>query len=459
MNLLLINPWITDVAAFDLWARPLGLLCWAARLRDGGARVAMIDCTDRAHPSLTGRTPPEKPFHTGKYRAEPFDFQPEPARRAGKPFRRYGISPEAFERELAACQESFEGPPDAILAGSRMTYWHHGVADAIARCRARWPETPIALGGVYATLCPEHAREHSGADAVFQGDAFEALPRWLNERASDAAPAMKTASPDPEAWPRPAYDLCHSRDALPLLTSVGCPFDCSYCASKLLAPRCRRRAPGSVYQELRDCHERWGTVDFAFYDDALLVEAPRYLEPFLDRVIEDEAPVRFHTPNGMHYWLIDPPLARKMKRAGFETVRLSLETIEPERLAAWGRRGDLAAFQRAVAALREAGFSREQVGVYVMAGMPGQTVDEVRQTLEAVSAAGAHPQLNEFSPIPGAREWERALELAGRQAREELLEDPLWQNNSLYYTRGEVFDVAEMQHLKRLAREARHAVG
>jgi hypothetical protein len=39
-----------------------------------------------------------------------------------------------------------------------MTYWYPGVVEAIARVRARFGAVPVVLGGVYATLCTDHAR-------------------------------------------------------------------------------------------------------------------------------------------------------------------------------------------------------------------------------------------------------------------------------------------------------------
>lgn len=42
-RLLLVNPWIHDFAAFDLWMRPLGFLELAAALRAQGHAVDYID--------------------------------------------------------------------------------------------------------------------------------------------------------------------------------------------------------------------------------------------------------------------------------------------------------------------------------------------------------------------------------------------------------------------------------
>jgi radical SAM superfamily enzyme YgiQ (UPF0313 family) len=450
-RLLLVNPWITDVAAFDLWAWPIGLLYWAERLRGWGFEVGLVDCTDRHHPGLEPYGKHPRAFGTGKYHAERIHPAPEPVQRADRPFRRYGYSLALFQAELQAFETHWGSPPDALLISSRMTYWYPGVQLAIQLLREQWPDRriPILLGGIYATLCPEHARATSGADLVLEGDAFDTLPAWLRERFPERASRIVPPDPDPETWPRPAFDLCHGHDALPLLTSIGCPHHCSYCASKKLAPVCRRRSPDSVFRELRDHHARWGTTDFAFYDDALLTHSEQFFEPLMDRVVESGLPVRFHTPNGVHYTRITPRLADKMIQAGVQTIRLSLETVSRERLASWNRPGDNAAFRHAVEALRGAGFERDQIGVYILAGVPGQTPDEIRDTIDLALTAGATPRLNEYSPIPQTREWPRALELSGP----EIEQEPLWQNNSLYYTRPEAFSRTAFEELRRYARQ------
>ena len=223
---------------------------------------------------------------------------------------------------------------------------------------------------------------------------------------------------------------------------------CSYCASRVLCDSFSRRPPEAVFEEIRDAHDQWGTGDFAFYDDALLVDSERYFEPLMRRVVEADLPVRFHMPNGIHYWMVTADLARLMRGAGVRTVRLSLESVDPAQLAAWGRAGAVDTFRRAVVALCEAGFSRREIGVYVMAGVPGQERDSVVRTMDAAWSAGALPRLNEFSPIPGSGEWERAVALSGGEVERE----PLWQNNSLYWVRGDGFPPEAMRDLKEKAR-------
>ena len=68
-NLLLINPYLHDFTAFDLWAKPLGLLYLAGALRANGYQVHLLDCLDvhfKGAESLDP-LPPRKIFGTGKF--------------------------------------------------------------------------------------------------------------------------------------------------------------------------------------------------------------------------------------------------------------------------------------------------------------------------------------------------------------------------------------------------------
>ena len=90
---------------------------------------------------------------------------PEPLKGTKRKYGRFGITVEEMNLQLSHLQ-----PPDAILVTSGMTYWYPGVQETIRHLRAAFPETTILLGGIYATLMPQHAKLHSGADHVFSGE-------------------------------------------------------------------------------------------------------------------------------------------------------------------------------------------------------------------------------------------------------------------------------------------------
>ncbi len=439
-GVLLVNPWIHDFAAFDYWARPMGLLLLAALLRRHGVRVDFIDCLDRFHPRspVAAKT---KPDGRGPYFKTPL---PKPALLAGVPrtWSRYGIRPEWLRRDLAAIPK-----PDLILVTSLMTYWYPGVQETIVELRRAFGDVPLALGGIYATLCPDHARKVSGADQVLSGPGeaviFDLLADYTGWRVT---PGFDPARLDTYPWP--AFDLQRQLPYVPLLTGRGCPFRCAYCAGFILEPKLRRRSPESVVEEMLYWHRGFGVRNFALYDDAFLVDAERHALPLLEKIAALGLDLAFHTPNALHLRGIDREVARLLLRAGFRTIRLGLETT------AFEQRGQLDAkvteeqFRTAVENLKRAGFQARQVGAYLLAGLPGQSFRAVARSIQVVKEAGITPVLAHYSPIPGTRLWSRALEASPY----DLESDPLLTNNAIFPCRRRGFSWQDLGRLKSLCR-------
>jgi radical SAM superfamily enzyme YgiQ (UPF0313 family) len=161
----------------------------------------------------------------------------------------------------------------------------------------------------------------------------------------------------------------------------------------------------------------------AFYDDALLVNADRHIKPILREVIDKAPEVNFHTPNGLHANMIDEELAALMKAAGFATVRLSVESVDEERLEDSCRKVDTAGFEAALSHLFSAGYGTGDIEAYVMMGAPGQPAEEVERTMRFAHAAGAVIRLADFSPIPGTAYFDAALKAFGLDPAEPLLQN------------------------------------
>ena len=427
---LLINPWIYDFAAYDLWAFPLGLLYLSAILKKAGWRVSYLDCTSRVHPSVSGKVPPEKPFHTGKYYAEEVE-KPQVLEWVHRRFRRYGIPEEAFIHDLDQVPA-----PDVVLVSSRMTYWYPGVKRVIEMVREFYPSAPIILGGVYASLCPDHARRVCRPDVLFKGEAeariLPLLHQLIQAKKNPSGEKARPDSMEPDDLPFPDYGILPDTSALPLETSRGCPYHCTYCASNLLVPRFRRKSPGRVADEIEFTVSHLGAEDFAFYDDALLFRPAEHFLKIAGEVIRRKIQTRFHTPNSIFASEITPDVAWKMKEMGFTTIRISLETTNLERLRQMNRRILPLHFEDAVRNLHRAGFAGEEIGVYIMVGLPGQEAAEVRAAVDYVIDHGCVPRLSEFSPIPGTGEWSRAA----RAASMDINKEPLLHNNTIYHLIG-----------------------
>ena len=423
-KIVLIHPWIYDFAAFDLWIKPLGLLYIDALLRKNTYETHLIDCLDRYHPELLRlqgrRRPKQKRYGIGPFHKE-FVEKPEVYHNVRRRYGCYGITEEIFMRELRAVDK-----PDAVLVTSGMTYWYPGPFRAIQLVREHVVGIPIILGGIYATLCPEHARECSMADYVAVGEGETQALGLVDELTG----RRSSYWPDPEnldSYPWPNYESVRRLDWMPLLTSRGCPYRCSYCASHMLYRKFRQRDPFKVVEEIEYAYQKMNVRTFVFYDDALLANATNHIHPILDEVIGRRIPCTFHTPNGLRPREIDGELAGNMFHSGFKTVRLSFETANVERQREMGFKVTNEDLATAIENLKVAGYQGKELEVYVLVGLPGQSLTEMVESVVYVAACGAKTRLAFYSPIPGTEEWEKAVKISGFDPNA----DPLLHNNSI----------------------------
>lgn len=409
-RVLLVNPLIHDYCAHDFWAKPLGLLQLGARLRAAGLEVRLLDLTS---PFLAGTPIREAAAHRhfgqGKWAKTPI---PRPALLPdiGRRYYRFGASLAAVRAAFAA-----EPTPEVVLVSSVMTYWYPGLAETLGLLRAAFPQALIGLGGVYASLLPAHAAGLD-VDLVLPGALPQALLPLFAHTGWDKGRAFAPDLPY-------AHDLLGPCDSAAFCASRGCPNRCLYCGIGALHPGFAARPLAHVEEELETLVGRMGLADLALYDDAFLADRAQALA-VLGRLARLSPRPRVHTASGFPCRGLDDELAAAMFAAGFATIRLGLETAQPERQRAWGAKVTSAEFDAAVDNLLAAGFRREQLGVYILAGMPKQSAAELIESLNVVLAQGLTPHLAEYSPVPQSPLFAQACAVSPYDLSEPLFHNP-----------------------------------
>ncbi len=446
-HVLLINPWIHDFAAYDFWAKPIGILYIASYLRRNGYEVSFIDCLDPFHPYMLRDSKLKRPkrglFGDGQFHKETIE-KPSPLADVKKKYRRYGIRPDCFIESLKKSKK-----PSFIFITSKMTYWYPGVFEAIRLAKEVFPDVPVLLGGNYVTLCPEHAVK-SGADYIIPSNAenrMEGIIREIMNGEPSFIPDMGMI----DDLPYPSYDLINNPDQLPILTSRGCPMKCTYCASKLLYASYSKRDPVKVVDEIEYWYKSLGAKHFSLYDDALLIDPDNMIIPMTEEVVNRRLPVQFHCPNGLHLSQVSEKVARLLHQSGFKTIRFGFETANTERQSATGGKVRNKDLTEAIIHLKNAGYSAADIGVYIMCGMPGQSAEEVRDTINFVYEQGASPIIAEYSPIPGTALWDEAV----ASSPYDIAGEPLFHNNSLLPCRSGTLSLELYDSLKREAKGLR----
>jgi hypothetical protein len=384
LKVLLVNPPVYDFSAYDFWLKPYGLLRIGGLLR-GKADIVLFDYLDRMHQSSERQEIVETQqwgrgkFEQGKVQKPPvFSFVP-------RYFRRFGIKREIFQRFLTE-----HGHFDFALVGSGLTYWYPGVKEVIEDLRLLSPPAKIVLGGIYATICAEHAKR-LGADVVIKGKNLAPLTEMIG------AGALYRQRPYWEGYER-------LNTAVMTLTQ-GCPFQCSYCYVGQADKKFKTKRLSDCVADLQLLVET-GARNIAFYDDALLYESGRILEPFLRYVIDNNIRVNFHTPNALHARFITGELAELMVAAGFKTFYLGFESTSQAWQEKTGGKVFCDDLERAVENLITAGAERSGITVYEMLGHPHGDLQRLEESMRFANGLGVKIMLADFSPIPGTPDGE-----------------------------------------------------
>lgn len=427
---LVINPYVADFKLYDEWMHPLGLYFLISLLEKNGIEVRYFNCLDRgANGNVNGSG-------TGKFPYQEIE-KPHLYRSIPRKYKLYGRP----ESELKNFLQQ-DPRPDIICIGTMMTYWLPGVVETIKIIRAIHPEVPIVIGGIAARLMPEAVKNLMPfSDISFTIDKTGpfVLPNGIPPLAQKEPPSLLGGLRHLE---KPSHG--------PVLMSLGCPMACTYCASSLLQGKFTLRPREVVIKEIVALAENYAIQNFSFFDDALLFKSEEGLLPLLNELSAIFKPgrLKFHAPNGLHLHYITEEVARALKSAGFTTLRFGYENGSAVYGSDTSRKTDRQELVQKIAVLKNAGFLKTDIGVYVMAGLPNQTPTQVHEELDFVASCGVKVKPVFLSPVPGTALFEQYA-----AAFPQLRTDPLWHNDVFFITQLPGWDWEEMEKIRLRVRE------
>ena len=197
----------------------------------------------------------------------------------------------------------------------------------------------------------------------------------------------------------------HAR-AYTIVTSRGCPYQCTYCSKPVTGNTWRARSAESVLGEWQRLVEELHATEIGVTDDIWNLDVKRAKEICRGLIERGLNGVPWITVHGMKVNHTDAELFQLMKRAGCKRVGFGVESGDELILKRSVRKSQtLAQVRRAFQQAKAAGL--ETMGFFIF-GMPGEDEQTMEKTIRL--ALELDPDLANFmlaTPYPGTALWQK----------------------------------------------------
>ncbi len=378
MEILLINPAPSGtLKATGVLFPPLGLLYIAAYAEKEGHQVAVRDLAIRK-------------------KKEDIDF---------KKYDIVGISTDttrhrqalqlAKKAKASGCMVVMGGPhpsyaDEEILSTQRVDFIVRG-------------EGEVTFSELVATLQKNDGTFHSvqGISFFSNGQLVRTPPRPFIENL--------------DSLPLPARHLIHmddyrrtkfgGRDITPLITSRGCPYQCTFCASShFWGTKVRMRSVESVLKEIGEIYDRYHFNAVAFVDDTFNVSPKRVIE-ICHGIIEKKLDLWWWCLSRIDLLLRNEEMVKEMVRAGGKAVFIGVESSNPKTLNELKKGIDLEDIVQTVEMLKRNGV--EIHASYILGGLHDD-VKTIHETIRFAKRLDTNvAQFAILTPYPGTAVYEQ----------------------------------------------------
>jgi anaerobic magnesium-protoporphyrin IX monomethyl ester cyclase len=311
------------------------------------------------------------------------------------------------DEELNTVMNSFD--PQVVGIGVMTIECKYGFIDA-AKVKKINPNVTVIFGGPHCSHEPQFILNDSNVDLMVSGEGDLTIVELVNtlEEGKDVAGVPGIAYKKNGSYLRTAerpvirdldtidqeYDLVNleryfnfqssmdffpvfrNKRFIPLVTSRGCPFKCTYCHD-IFDKSIQYRSPEAVVNEIEYLIKVYGIREFHIVDDVFNVNMKR-AKIVLDAIIERNLNIHISFPNGLRADFFDDELIDKMQRAGVYRMALGIESGSQRIQDMIKKDLDINIIYDVVEKLTSA---RMSVHGFFMLGFPSETREEMKETI------------------------------------------------------------------------------
>ncbi|HCE45311.1 MAG TPA: B12-binding domain-containing radical SAM protein [Lentisphaeria bacterium] len=236
-----------------------------------------------------------------------------------------------------------------ITATTPVIYSAFKIAEIIKKNSSAY----TVVGGMHATLMPEECAANEFVDFVVFGEGertivdllecmrtggkYSEIKGLVHKKGGET---VKNESREPiqdlDSIPFPARHLFKNQkytypDALrfpafPIITSRGCPGNCTFCTAKFMhGKRFRNRSAENILDEVEFLIKEYGAREIHIWDDNFITNRNRVFK-FRDGIIKKNIKVLFSFPNGVRADFINREILQALKDMGTYSIAIGVES-------------------------------------------------------------------------------------------------------------------------------------
>jgi anaerobic magnesium-protoporphyrin IX monomethyl ester cyclase len=283
---------------------------------------------------------------------------------------------------------------------SPMTANLHVAMEIAGRVKRLNPTAVVIFGGVVATPLAADITRAADVDYVVAGRGEHALPDLLDavggKRTLGSVSGLVFEDPDDRSvhlspparhmsaseLPFPKVDLFPASAGRNLrylrqVHALGCPFTCSFCTIQTIGRRPEYFPVHRVLAEIEAYRDRYGRHHNIYFGDETFTLHPEMTLTLLD-ALRDAGDISFDCQTRLNC-LTDQRVLEALSRSGCRWIEIGLETGHQATLNIHKRGTELGNTEMQLSRIRDLGMA---ACAFVVNGFPGQTLDDMRQSIE-----------------------------------------------------------------------------
>lgn len=333
------------------------------------------------------------------------------------------------------------------LCISVFTGWHQWASRFTKLFKKKYSSIKVIVGGPHISGLRECAVEHITADYGIIGEGEVPLGKLLdsmhNLNKVKTIPGIiysegnsYTLTPYPlervkdfNELPLPDYELVRpekyfhtyrgasvatkSLRVVQTITSRGCPYMCTFCATNTTWEKTVTfYSTDRVIEEIKYLIKDFGIEEVWFGDDGFTTKRKRTSE-ICERFITEKIKIPWRLPNGIRLETIDDNLALLMKKAGCYMTGIGIETGSKEMMKRLRKRLDLDIVDEKVKILKK---HKILASGFFIIGFPDETMEELKETIDFILKSPLERmQISVFAPYPGSEAFSKIFDSGNKE--------------------------------------------